>query len=156
MVRGLGPRSRWVHARRGIVVVPDRAPAARFSVKAAKAERRSRAPQSPTMAHHAHPSPSLNRLAAFTAAKDERPAWFFPNGITDLTVSIPGSEPRAQQTTPGQQPQQLPRSRWRTREFYVYYAVFIVIVPCMAKAVVDLSRGQQQRAEDDLHAHNTG
>lgn len=96
------------------------------------------------MSHHPHPPPSLNRLAAFTAAHD-KPAWFFPNGITDLTVSIPGQEPSQPSSAGAGGPlpgQQLPRSRWRTREFYVYYGVFVVIVPCMAKAVVDLSRGE--------------
>lgn len=33
-------------------------------------------------------------------------------------------------------------SKWRTPEFYVYYGVFLTLVPLMFKTVVDVSRGE--------------
>lgn len=36
-----------------------------------------------------------------------------------------------------------PKSRWNTPEFFVYYVVFIVLVPLMFKTVVDVSQGKR-------------
>lgn len=74
-------------------------------------------------------------------AATSRAAWRpFSNGITSLTVDIPQPKPRASTSTRREEPP-APASRWRSKEFCAYYAVFVVAVPCMAKAVIDLSRG---------------
>lgn len=35
-----------------------------------------------------------------------------------------------------------PPSKWKTPEFFVYYLVFITLVPLMFKTVVDVSQGK--------------
>jgi hypothetical protein len=89
---------------------------------------------------------SLNRISDTV-----KPRFFFPNGITDLTVTLPGQSgppptgpsrrPSAQREAGTLEPIFSP-SRWRTKEFYLYYAVFLVVVPNMVRAVVRLSRGE--------------
>ncbi|GAA5898733.1 O-acyltransferase [Sporobolomyces salmoneus] len=56
--------------------------------------------------------------------------------ITNLTVSIPPSLSRPTSTSPSSN---TVTSRWRTREFYVYYAVFLVVVPQMYWSPVKVS-----------------
>jgi hypothetical protein len=75
----------------------------------------------------------------------------FKNGITSLTIDIPQPRSRAPLPPTGDVPRrrkevQPQPSRWRSKEFCAYYAVFVVIVPYMAKVVVDLSRGQSPGA----------
>lgn len=36
-------------------------------------------------------------------------------------------------------------SKWNTREFFVYYFIFITVVPMMFKTVVDVSNGRSAR-----------
>lgn len=47
--------------------------------------------------------------------------------------SLRGSEDR-------KGPPDVPLSRWNTTEFYIYYLVFIICVPQMFKAVIDVSQ----------------
>lgn len=56
------------------------------------------------------------------AAADTRPA--------------PAKDARAQAIANGAEP-----SKWRTLEFYVYYVIFLVAVPLMFKAVIEVSQG---------------
>lgn len=102
---------------------------------------------------------STSTYASLSRMSDTvKPRFLFPNGITDLTVDLPGqsapdrvdrnrsranSTPREAGTT--EQPTN--RSRWRTKEFYVYYLAFIVVVPQMAYAVIKLSRGACEAAQ---------
>jgi len=89
---------------------------------------------------------SLNRISDTV-----QPRFLFPNGITDLTVSLPGqsapppaTRSRAQsgQREAGQTEPQSNPSRWTTKEFYFYYFCFIMVVPNMVTAVMKLSRGE--------------
>lgn len=63
--------------------------------------------------------------------------------ITDLTVDInprPPPTPTKHHSTPSPNTTATTSpGRWRSKEFCFYYAVFIVVVPCMAKVVIDLS-----------------
>ena len=54
-------------------------------------------------------------------------------GITVLTVDIPSSNHRARSNDA------LPPSRWKTPEFALYYAVFLIAVPVMVWVPVHLS-----------------
>lgn len=74
----------------------------------------------------------------------------FKNGITSLTVDIPQSKPSSRKqlinsnstTTARTRELNLPSiSKWRTKEFCLYYAVFVIAVPYMIKSAVDLSKG---------------
>lgn len=56
--------------------------------------------------------------------------------ITNLTVSIPSSSGRSTSN-----PTSTYQPRWRTREFYFYYAVFLIVVPQMYSSVVKVSSG---------------
>lgn len=61
--------------------------------------------------------------------------------LTNLTVHIPQpSRPPSstRQTRPEDPP---PPSRWRTKEFYLYYALFLVVVPIMWSLGARVSRG---------------
>lgn len=60
----------------------------------------------------------------------------FSTGITALTVTIPQPGRPRESSAPE------PPSRWRTPEFWLYYVVFALALPYMAKVVVDLSRGE--------------
>lgn len=62
-----------------------------------------------------------------------------PDGIVSLTVDIPGTKKEANKPSQGDIASQ---SRWRTKEFCAYYAVFVLVVPQMARSVVRLSRGK--------------
>lgn len=76
-----------------------------------------------------------------SSTSNSRAQWRpFSQGITSLTVDIPQPKPRASTSTRRKEPP-APAARWRSKEFCAYYAVFVVAVPCMAKAVIDLSRG---------------
>ncbi|KAH0558425.1 hypothetical protein GP486_004915 [Trichoglossum hirsutum] len=44
----------------------------------------------------------------------------------------------------------LPPSRWGTLEFYVYYIVFIICVPLMFKAAIEVSQGQSVNEKAQL------
>ena len=55
--------------------------------------------------------------------------------ITDLTISIPGSQARPEAPV---QP-----SRWRTTEFKLYGLVFALVVPLMVLVPMRLSSGEQ-------------
>ncbi|KAI5475562.1 Glycerol uptake protein [Pseudohyphozyma bogoriensis] len=55
------------------------------------------------------------------------------HGITSLTVDIPASSSSSKDPSPP------PPSRWRTKEFCFYYAVFLLVVPRMAWVVIQLS-----------------
>jgi hypothetical protein len=66
------------------------------------------------------------------------------SSYTPLTVA--SSEPpgkstseRGRDTDAANLPPGASPSRWRTKEFYIYYAVFIFVVPQMFKAVMDVS-----------------
>lgn len=69
-----------------------------------------------------------------------------PRSASDSDSTRPGSsskDARANAIASNAQP-----SKWRTPEFYVYYGVFLTLVPLMFKTVVDVSRGElnlQQR-----------
>ncbi|GAA5825473.1 hypothetical protein JCM5353_005315 [Sporobolomyces roseus] len=55
--------------------------------------------------------------------------------LTDLTVSIPSSSSKNPTST-------IPRStgsRWRTKEFYLYYLIFLIVVPNMYYSAVKVS-----------------
>lgn len=89
---------------------------------------------------------SLNRISDTV-----KPRLLFPNGITDLTVDLPGQSgpPPTSRSRASSAPREAGhtepvhnKSRWKTREFYVYYLAFILVVPNMVHAVVKLSRGQ--------------
>ncbi len=91
---------------------------------------------------------SLNRISDTV-----KPRFLFPNGITDLTVDLPGQSaapPTLQARRPSAQREAgttetiYNPSRWKTKEFYLYYVVFILVVPNMVTAVVKLSRGRSQ------------
>ena len=45
------------------------------------------------------------------------------------------------------------QSRWKTPEFFVYYLVFIILVPLMFKTVIDVSQGQYPKTQ--LHRSTT-
>lgn len=64
--------------------------------------------------------------------------------VTKLTVDVPapggGSATSSSSSSASQEPPPGP-SRWRSKEFCVYYALFLLVVPRMAKATVDLSKG---------------
>jgi hypothetical protein len=51
--------------------------------------------------------------------------------ITDATIEIPSSARRRIDEPPA--------SRWRTPEFYVYYAIFVVVVPMIVWVPMRLS-----------------
>lgn len=79
----------------------------------------------------------------------KRSRWnLFENGVTGLTIDIPQSKARpvlasavAAIDTPGSRVRSNP-SRWKTKEFYCYYAIFGCAFPYMIKVVVDLSKGK--------------
>ena len=56
-------------------------------------------------------------------------------GITRLTVDIPSSN-RNPRTEGTRSP-----SRWKSLEFVLYYAVFLVVVPIMVRKTVELDTG---------------
>ncbi|GAA6033010.1 hypothetical protein JCM8097_000096 [Rhodosporidiobolus ruineniae] len=56
---------------------------------------------------------------------------------TLLTVRIPSSNSSSRPQLP---PQDLPHPRWRTKEFYLYYAVFLLVVPRMCTTAARVSR----------------
>ena len=95
---------------------------------------------------------SAPAYASLTRISDTAKARFiFPNGITDLTVDLPGQSapppagparrPSAQREAGTAEPVYNP-ARWGTKEFYFYYLVFVAVVPNMVRAVVRLSRGE--------------
>lgn len=84
-----------------------------------------------------------------------------PSSIVDLTIPIPGSTLSSSSARPssptssrrpgltaaraaraGSASPEVAKSRWRTREFCFYYAVFILVLPRMVGSVVRLSRGE--------------
>lgn len=62
--------------------------------------------------------------------------------ITDLTVSIAPSSSSSSRPTSSSTPPSTSRPRWRTNEFYLYYVVFLVVVPQMYLSAVRASSGQ--------------
>ncbi|GAA5974348.1 hypothetical protein JCM11641_006751 [Rhodosporidiobolus odoratus] len=52
-----------------------------------------------------------------------------PFNLTDLTVNIPDKSSSSSRPQPT--PEHSPKSRWTTKEFYLYYAVFALTVPWM-------------------------
>lgn len=59
--------------------------------------------------------------------------------ITDLTVDIPSSHTAPPHTKGERNGVERAPSRWRTKEFMVYYVVFAVVVPWMVWVPVRLS-----------------
>ncbi|GAA5838967.1 hypothetical protein JCM3766R1_004544 [Sporobolomyces carnicolor] len=59
--------------------------------------------------------------------------------ITDLTVSIAPSSSSSSRPTSSWTPPSTSRPRWRTNEFYLYYVVFLVVVPQMYLSAVRAS-----------------
>jgi hypothetical protein len=56
------------------------------------------------------------------------------NSVRDPSSS---KDARSQEIVNGASP-----SKWRTPEFFVYYFVFITVVPLMFKTVIDVSQGE--------------
>lgn len=78
--------------------------------------------------------PSPHSPTPRTVSK-EASHWF----ITDLTVELPQAPQSS--SSASRAPPPAP-SRWRTKEFCFYYAVFLVVVPCMVSVAVGLSKGE--------------
>ncbi|KAM0747100.1 MBOAT-domain-containing protein [Meredithblackwellia eburnea MCA 4105] len=92
------------------------------------------------------PSPtpySINRR--LEASSNE---WF----ITDLTVQLPSSSSSSSNSAQ----QQSKPSRWRSKEFCLYYAVFILVVPKMAWIAVNLSRETHPNYQHYQHRLSNG
>jgi len=80
--------------------------------------------------------PPINTMSPDRAEKSPPAA----TGIAQLTVHIPSSFKENagkggdfERTTP---------ARWRTREFYFYYLIFVFAVPLMAWIPISLSQGE--------------
>lgn len=114
-------------------------------------------------------SPTPSRLRA-RAPSTSNKLWSLlprPSSIVDLTIPIPGSSvpsssssrplspnasrrpglaaaraARANSPRRAGEPPAVGESRWRSREFCFYYAVFILVLPRMVGSVVRLSRGE--------------
>jgi hypothetical protein len=107
--------------------------------------------------------PSTSRYSPVSLPNTDnlKQRWPFFNGITGLTLEIPQSKARPFIPTTPSQPSVVEdaarvqvrsrarannepsASRWRTKEFYCYYALVAIAVPYMAKVVIDLSKGTQ-------------
>lgn len=102
-----------------------------------------------------YPSPSQQQQPSSQDTTMKQRGWKPFDSITNLTVSIPQplSKPRlpssTNQTDSAREGQRLRTrsntgpspARWRTKEFYAYYAIGVAAVFYMAKVTVDLSRG---------------
>ena len=65
--------------------------------------------------------------------------FFWPAGIASLTIQIPESRRKPASKGQQQQLQQLPR--WKSREFYIYYAIVLVALYKVIEAPIRLSSG---------------
>ena len=76
------------------------------------------------------PQSSRSQLEVITGETDPQTSSPRRGGIIRLTVDVPSAR-----HTPGE-----PRpSRWRTPEFFLYYAIFATVVPWMIYVPVQLS-----------------
>lgn len=104
----------------------------------------------PTTTAADYPAATMPSFPPSTHSSATTTSWRpFKHGITSLTIDIPQPRPRSRAPLPstGDVPRrrtevQPHASRWRSKEFCAYYAVFVVAVPYMAKVVIDLSRGE--------------
>ncbi|ORY77587.1 hypothetical protein BCR35DRAFT_113243 [Leucosporidium creatinivorum] len=114
------------------------------------------------------PTPSRLRVRPSSTSSKLWSLLPHPTSIVDLTLPIPGSTlPLPRPLSPNPDPTRRPglaaaraaratsptavrgagagpavgQSRWRSREFCFYYAVFILVLPRMVGSVVRLSRG---------------
>ena len=74
------------------------------------------------------PPTPRSQLEVITGESDSQPQR--RGGITRLTVDVPSARRTVGETRP---------SRWRTPEFFVYYAIFITAVPWMIYVPIQLS-----------------
>ncbi|SCV73305.1 BQ2448_7231 [Microbotryum intermedium] len=99
--------------------------------------------------------------------------WFFPKGITSLTVDIPSQFTTASSSSAAQSSTTTSNGltsstlttrastttnppRWATTEFYIYYLLFALVVPCMAYTVINLSRPSHPNYHTFAHRLSDG
>ncbi|GAA5988430.1 hypothetical protein JCM5350_005309 [Sporobolomyces pararoseus] len=75
--------------------------------------------------------------------------------ITNLTVSIPSSSASSGSTSTSSSSSTI-GSRWRTKEFYIYYLVFLVVVPQMVWSPIKISSNKNPLYWTYQHRLNSG